>query len=122
MSRVPRMADKKGLYKIPFRGPKNLWQGETEGSLLCWDNGSEDTTWIDNHEWEGGLKISGYSRGRSSVRLVLTAHNGRKYEMFMTDSIKMLKEAEKIIFGFVYGKWTYVKRGANYGLVWLSDA
>ena len=28
---------------------------------------------------------------------------------------------EKIIFGFVYGKWTFVKRGANYGLVWLSD-
>jgi len=75
----------------------------------------EEYEWIENHEFEAILTIDTYHRGRSSVKFILKDDSGTCYEMFVTDMLNLVKTA-KIENGKVHGKWTFCKRGANYGI------
>jgi hypothetical protein len=73
-------------------------------------------TWKENHEFTDTLEIVGFSRGRSAANFNFkSTTNGMEYNTFMTDVLSIISKSV-IDHGVVTGTWTFVKRGANYGI------
>jgi hypothetical protein len=97
------MSKKKGNYQIPFKN----------GNLQSYPYNPDE--WRDNYEFEETLEYVTYYRGRSSATIAFKDSQGHTYEMFLTDFDDVMKR--KGFNGkFVTGKWTFVKRGQNYGI------
>ena len=73
--------------------------------------------WKPNEEIELTLHYDGYGRGRSAVTFYWKDDNGHKYPMFIMDVDELLRQDMGT--SSVRGIFTYVKRGANYGIKFL---
>ena len=73
--------------------------------------------WKPNEEIELTLHYDGYGRGRSAVTFYWKDDNGHKYPMFIKDVDELLRQDMGT--SSVRGIFTYVKRGANYGIKFL---
>lgn len=72
--------------------------------------------WKENYEFDDTLELTGMSRGRSAANFNLkSVTNGRNYNLFMTDTVDLIQNGV-INKGKITGKWTFCKRGANYGI------
>ena len=96
---------KNGDYPIPFddKGnqlhyPQQSWQGPM--------------VWEPNHEWDGTIEYEGYSRGRSAAYFNFVRDNGTKITMFLKEFEDVVKLLNR---GRLTGKFTFIKRGQNYG-------
>ncbi len=109
---------KKGNYRIPYNP-------ET-GNIYDYAVYKEDQqvppayqsiyAWMDNHEFEDSMIFLDYYRGRSACGIILKSQTtGSKYSMFMKDFIYVVENCN-INKGAVSGKWTFCKRGSNYGI------
>lgn len=76
--------------------------------------------WKPNEEVELTLHYNGYGRGRSAVTFYWKDNNGHQYPMFIKDVDELLRQDMGI--SSVHGIFTYVKRGANYGIKFLRRA
>lgn len=84
-----------------------------EGKIRWWSGDSYDEE-KDNWEWEDTLTYSGYSRGVSSCVIGFKSEALNQYvNMFMTDFNYVVNKLEK---GQLKGKFTFCKRGQNYGV------
>lgn len=94
-----------GNYKIPFN--KN-------GNMMGWSSSyNANTIWVDNYEFEDTLTIIGSTRGNSSTKFIFKGSYEKRYEVFVKDMFDMCLH---MINGNVTGKFTFCKRGENYGL------
>lgn len=73
--------------------------------------------WKPNEEIELTLHYDGYGRGRSAITFYWKDDNGYKYPMFIKDVDELLRQDMGT--SSVRGIFTYVKRGANYGIKFL---
>lgn len=73
--------------------------------------------WKPNEEIELTLHYDGYGRGRNAVTFYWKDDNGHKYPMFIKDVDELLRQDMGT--SSVRGIFTYVKRGANYGIKFL---
>lgn len=72
--------------------------------------------WKENYEFEDTLELTGMSRGRSAANFNLKSiSDKRNYNLFMTDTVDLIQNGV-INKGKITGKWTFCKRGANYGI------
>lgn len=95
----------KANYKIPFDE-----QGNQMDYPAIW---STNIDWRDNHEFSDGLVFESSGRGRSSVTFILRRiSDGKKVTMFLKDFTAMIPQ---MVNGVASGKFTFVKRGQNYG-------
>jgi hypothetical protein len=78
--------------------------------------GREPIEWKDKFEWEGVLTLEGMTRGRSAARFIWRDYKDRKFEMFMADMVELVKSGACIENGCCGAKWTFTKKGANYGI------
>lgn len=78
----------------------------------------DGTVWKPNEEIYLRLHYDGYARGRSAVTFYWKDSDGHRYPMFLTDMDDILKR--NIGVSSLYGIFTYVKRGANYGIKLLK--
>ena len=98
--------------KIPF---------DKDGNLVGYVNPRHHAElarylWVENHVFESTLRILGTSRGRSAVRFDVEDMDGGRHGMFLTDFERVCKELV-IDKGMVErAKWTFCKRGRNYGV------
>lgn len=76
--------------------------------------------WKPNEEIELTLHYDGYGRGRSAVTFYWKDDDGHKYPMFIKDVDELLRQDMGV--SSVHGIFTYVKRGANYGIKFLRQA
>ena len=100
--------------KIPFRINGN---GVLE--LLTYDIGYKDTKLIDNYVFKDTLCYISYDKGRSSITFKFNSITDKtEHYMFLSDmdNILQLNLNVKEVFGY----WTFVKRGANYGIKFLG--
>lgn len=74
--------------------------------------------WRKNEEVELTLHYKEYGRGRSSVTFYWTDDNGHVYPMFIKDMDELLKQ--NIGVSNIHAIWTYIKRGANYGIKFVK--
>ena len=99
--------------KVPF---------DPAGNLLHYAKLREyyqkDVVWLDNLEFETKMTLMSFERGRSAAYFIMQNPSGRRHPMFMKDLFEMLM-ATTSVNGEVYGTWTFVKRGQNYGLQWV---
>ncbi len=68
---------------------------------------------VDNYIFEDTLTYSGYARGRSAAYFKFARSDGHEIIMFLVDLEKVIPFMVK---GKVTGKFTFCKRGANFGL------
>lgn len=74
-----------------------------------------------NFEFYDTLQYIGYSRGRSSIKIQFICLScGTTVEMFISDFDDMM-EREGLHGKHVSGRFTFVKRGKNYGVKYLDD-
>lgn len=73
--------------------------------------------WKPNEEIELTLHYDGYGRGRSAVTFYWKDDNNHQYPMFIKDVDELLRQGMGT--SSVHGIFTYVKRGANYGIKFL---
>lgn len=97
----------KGDYKIPF---------DTEGNQMHYPYGvyPELGRWEDNRIFEDTLKFEYFSRGCSAAYANLVSLiDGKKYTMFLVDLETCFLDFKH---GKAEGKWTFCKRGQNFGI------
>lgn len=70
--------------------------------------------WKPNEEVELTLHYDHYTRGRSSVTFYWKDDAGHSYPMFLNDLDNIL--TQDVCASPIHGIFTYVKRGANYGI------
>lgn len=73
--------------------------------------------WKPNKEVELTLHYKGFGRGRSAVTFYWVDDDGHKYPMFIKDVDELLRQ--DIGTSSIHAIFTYVKRGANYGIKFL---
>ena len=98
---------------------ERVYNGE-EVIKECGFNVIRHEIWKPNEEIELTLHYEGYSRGRSSVTFYWVDDNGHKYPMFIKDVDELLRQ--NMGASSVHAIFTYVKRGANYGIKFLRKA
>lgn len=128
------MAAKKGIYKIPFDKDGNqqdypqAWYVPT-GEMRKykdWQNIERETPetkaagpdWVTNYEFEDTLELVSYGRGRSSVTFTLKRTDGKTISMFVSD---FFDAAHKMNNGKITGRFTFVKKGQNYGCKMVGE-
>lgn len=75
-----------------------------------------ETVWRDNHEFEATLVFRGMARGRSAAYALFSdKKTGKDVTMFLVDLADVVMN-KKIDRGIITGKWTFCKRGQNYGV------
>lgn len=76
----------------------------------------ESVNWKDNYEFDDIMIAESISRGRSSATFKFISElDGRIYNVFMKDVLEMIKYGD-FTDGKIKGKFTFCKRGTNYGL------
>ena len=97
------------------------------GELLdyTWNNYPDDhngrVQWVENRVFEDELKYAGFHRGRSAAGFdFVSVRDGKQYPMFMTDFDDVLRNC-RLNRDRLVGKFTYCKRGANYGVRLLPE-
>ena len=98
------------------------WNNLTDSERERVYNGEEvvkgsDEVWKPNKEVELTLHYQGYGRGRSAVTFYWVDDDGHKYPMFIKDVDELLRQ--DIGTSSIHAIFTYVKRGANYGIKFL---
>ena len=74
---------------------------------------------VDNFEFIDTLEYVSYNTGRSAIGFIFRlASSGTLVNVFITDMSKMLL---KMVEGKISGKFTFCKRGANYGCKLLEE-
>ena len=115
---------------VPFRnGRPCWWDGEVSSKLKVGEVETRNDSYYktcerkQNYEFEADMRIVEFGRGRSSVKLILEDINEPeptekyqskfRYEVFLSDAIDTISKGMDMI---VSGKWTFVKRGSNWGI------
>ena len=98
------------------------WNNLTDSERKRVYNGEEvvkgsNEVWKPNKEVELTLHYQGYGRGRSAVTFYWTDDDGHTYPMFIKDVDELLRQ--DIGTSSIHAIFTYVKRGANYGIKFL---
>jgi hypothetical protein len=100
-------------YNLDDSERERVYNGETVVT-------NENIIWKPNTEVELTLHYQGFGRGRSSVTFYWLDDDGNQYPMFIKDVDELLKQ--DLGTSSVHGIFTYVKRGANYGIKFLRRA
>lgn len=87
--------------------------------------------WRDNYVFKAVLYLDRQERGRSAAHFILKDRHGTEYTMFMTDLVDVLNKACVMEGAFceydgdteciISVRWTFCKRGQNYGVCLASD-
>ena len=98
------------------------WNNLTDSERERVYNGEEvvkgsNEVWKPNKEVELTLHYKGYGRGRSAVTFYWADDDGHGYPMFIKDVDELLRQ--DIGTSSIHAIFTYVKRGANYGIKFL---
>ena len=106
------------FYELDDSQREQVYNGEEISTRYIYSD-EKKVIWKPNKEVELTLHYKGYGRGRSSVTFYWLDNEGHEYPMFIKDMDELLKE--KIGVSDVHAIFTYVKRGANYGIKFVRQ-
>lgn len=90
------------------------WKVLKRNGKFCWWAGAVYDEEVDNFEWDDVLTYSGYGRGKSSCIIYFWSQKFNcNVHMFMTDFDNVVNV---LTFGKFSGRFTFCKRGQNYGV------
>lgn len=116
------MAKKSGNYRIPFLKDKTGWHmmeyaGVTDPVVktgVGFEWGKPDA-WRDNLEFDATLQLTGWSKGRSAVR-INASFGMEHYSLALGGFYEAMIAWGVSKSGVITGRWNFRKQGANYGL------
>lgn len=114
---IRKTRKEKASWKVPFF--KGQMVSYIEGYFTMKEY-SKDFELKDNYEFFATLTLKHVGRGRSSVGFSMEDYDGKSYNMFLKDFEEMVKN-NTLDHGQISGKWTFVKRGQNYGIKCLGE-
>jgi hypothetical protein len=80
-----------------------------------------EVEWRCNCVFGDMLEITGIQRGQSAAYFHLQSKStGKKYTMFIRDMLDLIQKTI-IDHGIVNARWTFCKRGLNYGIVYFGE-
>lgn len=105
-----------GKYLIPF---------DADGNQMTYCTGYDvahyGATWQPNLEFVATLRYVTFERGRSAAHLYFEdVETDKQYVMFLIELDDILKH-NAMHGNCVTGRWTFTKRGQNYGVKWLGQ-
>ena len=105
---------KTGDYCIPFDrdGDQLHWVDE-------WEVKHNGAKMVPNFEFNETLTFDGFCRGRSAAYARFLKSDGREVTMFLVELEEAIKHMTN---GVVSGRFTFCKRGMNYGCKRIGDA
>lgn len=78
-------------------------------------------TWNSNYEFYDTLIIDNTKRGRSAAQFILKSKTSNKtYNMFMKGCLDLMQKTT-ITKGAITGWFSFIKRGANYGIEFIRE-
>ncbi len=99
-------------YKIPFDDQGNMWMN----SQYVYDTSNTK----DNYTFSETMTITEYPKTKyGSRQFELTDSKDKTYSMFMHDAFEMIAK-NTIVKGQISGTWTFIRKGANYGLLFIG--
>jgi hypothetical protein len=98
---------------------ERVYNGEEVVKEFVYDKNKKEI-WKPNEEVELTLHYQDYGRGRSAVTFYWVDDDGHEYPMFIKDVDELLRQDMGT--SSVHAIFTYVKRGANYGIKFLRRA
>lgn len=101
------MPSKTGDYKIPF---------DEHGNQVSYPGSWMKIEWRENTPFRTTLKFEGFYRGRSAANANMRTDEGVEVQMFLKDFGEALPFFEK---GKLTGEFKFVKRGQNYGIMFI---
>lgn len=109
---------------IPFRtsdGNMLSYTGCLPGDAYDEKHNNGKWEWKENYCFVDDLEFDGFSRGCSSAKALFRSLNdGKVYEVFLKDLVEIIRISD-LRYGIVHGHFTFVKRGWNYGLRYITD-
>ena len=102
-------------YNLTDSEREQVYNGEkviTNG--VYWRGDQRGIIWKPIEEVELTLHYKEFNRGRSAVTFYWTDDDGHEYPMFIKDVDELMRM--NIAMSEIHAIWTYVKRGANYGI------
>ena len=93
---------KNNLKKVPY------YNGEP-----VWYDGYQADEYRANKPFEATMRITYFSRGCSSAKMVMENEFSRQFETFLKDAPDIIR---KVADGVVRGTFCFVKRGRNFGI------
>lgn len=106
---------------VPFDHKGNQQHYPEVGWAGSYADGTGKTVpvaWAPNHIFEDTLTYKEYRRGRSAAYFVFTRTGGQQVTMFLKDFEQCLAH---MVNGKITGKFTFCKRGQNYGCKRIED-
>lgn len=95
----------------------NIREGKTLYNTYSGYSGEEEENFI----WEDTAKFEGFGRGCSSAVFYFKFEElGQNFNMFMTDMNDLIVNHGIKKGGNLKGKFTFIKRGSNYGVQYLG--
>ncbi|MFI6317321.1 hypothetical protein ACIBG8_07370 [Nonomuraea sp. NPDC050556] len=113
----------KTLKEAPYDQRGNLMHYPEDS--YCNDAETGTSAWVPP-DWRpistftATLTLTGRRRGRSAAYFMWTDQDGHEWPMFLTDLDYLISSAT-ITNGIVTGTWTVGKRGANFGVRYVSS-
>jgi hypothetical protein len=89
------------------------------GYCGSWERRDKEIVWRDADEFVATMQLNTTTRGRSAATFHWEDKDGNGYEMFLSETESLLKRVV-LDHGLAYGRWTFVKRGANYSLSFVG--
>lgn len=105
---------KKIVMTVPFDGEGNLmdYAAPTRPGEIRTNAAHE---WRPNYEFDALLTLVGIRKGWSSMKAVWRDADGHLYGMF-TSHLGLLLERSGVVRGRAYGRWTFCRKGSNFGI------
>lgn len=97
---------------------------QKEDGTLFWYQGDtwrQDVEILPFEPFEATLFVSGFSRGRSSAKVLLDGE-GRRYEMFLVTFMDIVQTLGYAPEAGISGTWGICKKGQNYGVFLMEGA
>lgn len=90
--------------------------GTVDGKSTC-----TAPTWKETYEFQDILEISDLEKSRNASYFVLKSKKNKlQYPAFLQDILYMIANSNAR-YGAIHGRWTFVKRGSNYGIVLVEE-
>jgi len=117
-------ANKQVLIPFDIKGNMLNWTAQDPGVIAPPPTGPYPgyyaaASWKPNYEFADTMEYRDFRKGRSAANAYFTSlKDGKEYCFFLKDFHDVIP---KMVKGRLSGTFTFVKRGANYGVMWLND-
>lgn len=110
---------RKPITEAPFQPANSAYYGQQHDKFLSYP-GYRDSFMRPVQDFVSEMKVVDWERGRSAMTIWMEDPKGTRYPMFMKDYFALTTQREQSALATYECEWSFVKRGANYGIRWVD--